>query len=108
MLAVGRNYSGQCAVGTWKDIIAIAAGNFHTVGLKSDGTAVAVGYAADGQCDVSNWNGIVDIAAGVKHTVGLEADGSVITAGCNGSGRCDVSDFYSGNNSQMHNTAVKK
>lgn len=108
VLAVGRNYSGQCAVGTWKDIIAIAAGNFHTVGLKSDGTAVAVGYAADGQCDVSNWNGIVDIAAGVKHTVGLEADGSVITAGCNGSGRCDVSDFYSGNNSQMHNTAVKK
>ena len=33
----------------------ISAGKFHTVGLKSDGTVVAVGWNKKGQCDVSGW-----------------------------------------------------
>ena len=36
----------------------IAAGYRHTVGLKSDGTVVAVGDNEYGQCDVSGWRGI--------------------------------------------------
>lgn len=36
----------------------IATGNGHTVGLKADGTVVAVGYNEDGQCDVSDWTDI--------------------------------------------------
>ncbi|RED52826.1 Regulator of Chromosome Condensation (RCC1) repeat protein [Cohnella lupini] len=44
-------------VKSWpKDII--AAGRRHTVGLKSDGTVVAVGDNEYGQCDVSGWRGI--------------------------------------------------
>jgi len=34
----------------------VAAGSHHTVGLKSDGTAVAVGDNDYGQCDVENWS----------------------------------------------------
>jgi alpha-tubulin suppressor-like RCC1 family protein len=34
------------------DIVAIAAGAYHTVGLKSDGTVVAAGYNNFGQCNV--------------------------------------------------------
>lgn len=34
-------------VTTWRNITAIAAGSFHTVGLKYDGTLVA-----NGACDV--------------------------------------------------------
>ena len=34
---------GQFDVSEWKDIVAISAGNSYTVGLKSDGTVVAVG-----------------------------------------------------------------
>lgn len=30
----------------------------HTVGLKSDGTVVAVGNKDDGRCDVSDWTDI--------------------------------------------------
>ncbi|MBR0205243.1 MAG: TIR domain-containing protein [Clostridia bacterium] len=37
---------------------AIAAGSYHTVGLKADGTVVAVGYNEYGQCDVSDWKNI--------------------------------------------------
>ncbi|MCK4354112.1 MAG: hypothetical protein KAW83_02550 [Dehalococcoidia bacterium] len=33
----------------------VAAGASRTVGLKSDGTVVAVGWNAAGQCDVGGW-----------------------------------------------------
>lgn len=36
----------------------IAAGSEHIVGLKDDGTVVAVGDNDYGQCDVSDWNNI--------------------------------------------------
>ena len=41
-----------------KDIVAIGAGYYHTVGLKADGTVVAVGYNNGGQCKVSGWTDI--------------------------------------------------
>ena len=47
---------GQCNVEDWTEIVAIAAGPTHTLGLKSDGTVVAVGNNDHGQCDVKNWN----------------------------------------------------
>ena len=36
----------------------ISAGYKHTVGLRADGTVVAVGSSDDGQCDVSDWTNI--------------------------------------------------
>ncbi|WP_240986091.1 RCC1 domain-containing protein [Acididesulfobacillus acetoxydans] len=48
----------QCNVSGWRDIVAVAAGCAHTIGLKSDGTVVAVGDNEYGQCDVSDWRGI--------------------------------------------------
>ena len=49
---------GQFNDGYWKDIVAVSAGSRHTVGLKSDGTVVAVGFNIYGQCDVSDWTDI--------------------------------------------------
>ena len=71
----------------------IGTGDKHTVGLKADGTVVAVGNKKYGQCDVSDWNDIVAISAGKSHTVGLKADGTVVAAGKNNHGQCDVSDW---------------
>lgn len=71
----------------WKNIIAIATGGGysdpgHTVGLKSDGTVVAVGNDDYGQCSgVETWENIIAIAAGDHHTVGLREDGRVVIAG---------------------------
>jgi len=68
----------------------VAAGSKHTVGLKTDGTVVAVGDNTFGQCNVGGWTDIVQVAAGSRHTVGLKTDGTVITVGDNSYGQCDV------------------
>ena len=77
---VVRYQFGQCDVGGWTDIIQVAAGanSWHTVGVKSDGTVIAVGDNQNGQCDVGNWIDIVQVAAGTGHTVGLKSDGTVV------------------------------
>jgi len=69
----------------------VAAGGYHTVGVKSDGTVVAVGWNELGQCKVSGWTDITQVATGRVHTVGLEADGTVVAVGWNELGQCKVS-----------------
>ena len=80
----------------------IAAGHRHTVGLKSDGTVMAVGDYNYGQCDVSGWCNIVAVAAGNvhmatntgnAHTIGLKSDGTVAAVGWNKNGQCEVNDW---------------
>jgi alpha-tubulin suppressor-like RCC1 family protein len=91
--AVGLNDSGQCDVSGWTDIIQIAAGYDHTVGLKADGTVVATGYNHYGQCDIGGWTDIVQVTAGYGHTVGLKADGTVVATGLNDSSQCKVGNW---------------
>jgi tetratricopeptide (TPR) repeat protein len=59
----------------------IAAGSGHSVGLKSDGTVVAVGVNPEGRCDVESWCGIVAVAAGECKTLGLKSNGDVVAIG---------------------------
>jgi hypothetical protein len=63
------------------------------VGLKSDGTVVAVGNNYYGQCDVSSWTDIVQVAASYLHTVGLKSDGTVVAVGHNFYGQCNLFDW---------------
>ena len=76
MVAVGHNRYGQCNVSSWSNIVTVACGHCHTVGVKADGTVVAVGEYEDeagdedeyedeyedehefGQCDVTGWTDI--------------------------------------------------
>ena len=75
------------------DIIAVSAGQVHTVGLRRNGTVVATGVNNDHQCDVGDWVDIVAISAGDRHTVGLRTDGTVIAVGKNDDNQCDVSEW---------------
>jgi len=74
-------------IGIWRDIIAIAAGGFHTVGLKTDGMVVAVGKNEDSQCNTGSWRDIIAIAG---DTAGLKADGTVVAVGSNNYGQCNT------------------
>ena len=68
----------------------VAVGWYHTVGLRSDGTVVAVGSNGFGKLNVSSWREIKQVAAGTSHTVGLKSDGTVVTAGSNYYGQENV------------------
>jgi hypothetical protein len=54
-LAVGRDDYGQLDVAGWSDIVQVAAGGLHTVGLKSDGTAVTVGRVISDSFVIPGW-----------------------------------------------------
>ena len=56
---IGDYDHGQCDVDGWTDIAAVSAKTNHTVGLKADGTVVAVGDNGYGQCDVDGWTDIL-------------------------------------------------
>ena len=75
----------------WRDIIAVAAGGSHTLGLKSDGTVVATGHNYSKQCNVSSWRRIIAIAAGDAHSVGVKSDGTAVAVGSNSWFQCNVS-----------------
>jgi alpha-tubulin suppressor-like RCC1 family protein len=86
-ITMNGNYS---ITANFQYIPMVAAGWYHTVGLKSDGTVVAVGVNYDGQCDVGGWTGIVQVAAGSYFTVGLKSNGTVVAVGSNDYGQCNV------------------
>ena len=81
-------------VSSWKDIIQVAAGeNGNTLGLKSDGTVVAVGPNSEGELDVSLWADIIQIATRGPLSVGLKSDGTVVAVGNNDHGQLNVSSW---------------
>jgi alpha-tubulin suppressor-like RCC1 family protein len=75
-----------------EDIIDIAVGNMHIIGLKSDGTVIASTIFEDlyGETDVDSWQDIVAVYAGLDWSVGLRADGTVVASGKNDKSQCNV------------------
>ena len=51
------------------------------LGLRADGTVLAVGHNDYGQCNVSGWTDIVAIAGNMWATFGLKSDGTVVYTG---------------------------
>jgi len=62
-------------------MVQVAGGYGHTLGLRANGTVVAVGLNDEGQSNVGDWTDISQLAAGSFHTVGLKGDGAVVAAG---------------------------
>lgn len=68
----------------------ISGGQLHFVGLRTDGTVLAVGSHYTSEHDVSEWRDIVSVSAhgnihGGYRTVGLKYDGTVLETGIIGS-----------------------
>ena len=78
----------------WNNIRKLVAGTYQTVGLKNDGTTIAIGsYNDEGSSNVSSWSNIVDIEAGYFNTFGLKSNGTVVAVGSNDHGECNVSSW---------------
>lgn len=84
----------------WTNIVAVACGTNHIVGLCADGTVKATlynmndfGFRDEGQDQVKEWNNIIEVACGEKHTVGLKSDGTVIATGSNFCNQCNTENW---------------
>jgi hypothetical protein len=88
VIAWGDNRTGQGTVPSGlSDVVAIAAGEWHNLALKADGTVVAWGYNAGVPSDLNN---VVAIGAGGYHNMALKADGTVRAWGANDYGQINV------------------
>ena len=76
-----ENDYGQKNVDSWTEITQLALGEFHTVGLREDGTVVATGNNHSGQCEVETWKDVVFIAVGESCTLGINKEGQLLVAG---------------------------
>lgn len=67
----------------WSRIVKIAVANETVVGLRGDGTVVAVcpGRSDVGQCDVDDWTDVIAVNTNGKVTIGITKDGTVLMAG---------------------------
>lgn len=98
-VAVGDNTYHQCDVtgSEWHDIIAISAGDYHTVALRKDGKVLTTpdGPNNKGASDeIASWENIVAVSAGYGFTLGLTADGNVKSAGNRDDGQRDGVDLW--------------
>lgn len=59
----------------------VAAGAFHSLGLRTDGSVLSAGHDTAGQRQVSAWSDVVYIAAGKTVSLGVKKDGSLLVAG---------------------------
>jgi hypothetical protein len=89
----GDNSLGQLAVSPLTtNAIALAAGDWHSLALKADGTVVAWGDDSAGQSDVPpSLTGVAAISAGGYHSLALKADGRVVGWGANYDGQANPS-----------------
>ncbi|MHC4574909.1 MAG: Ig-like domain-containing protein [Planctomycetota bacterium] len=87
VVAWGRNTYGQCDVPEGDDFVATAAGDGHSLALRSDGSLLAWGY---GECDVPEGKDFVAIAAHGPYRIALRSDGSLVGWGHYKDDRCDV------------------
>lgn len=82
------------------EIVSVAAGSFHSLALKDDGTVWAwgsnvsaelgngtMGGIQNAPAQIGGLAGAIAIAAGARHSLALAADGTVWAWGANGSGQ---------------------
>jgi hypothetical protein len=94
------------------EFIAVAAGNWHCIAMRSDGSLVGWGYNAHGECDVPEGNDFVDISAGHYHSIALKTDGSIVVWGRDNlrqiTDKPDGNDFVAIAAGDYHSLAIKE
>jgi alpha-tubulin suppressor-like RCC1 family protein len=73
------------------NVVAIAAGGYHSLALRADGTVTAWGNNASGQTNIPvGLTTVAAIAAGGLHNLALKDDGAVVTWGDNSWGQTTI------------------
>jgi hypothetical protein len=73
------------------EVIQIAAGTFHSLALRADGSVVGWGYNGENRATApKDLTGVVSIAAGRDHSIALKKNGRVVCWGANDTKQCEV------------------
>jgi hypothetical protein len=88
----GSDTYGQATPPDGNDYAAIAAGDYHGLALKSDGSIVGWGHDNSGQATPPDGNDYVAIAAGANHSLALKSDGSIVGWGADWDGQATPPD----------------
>ena len=92
LVAVGDNRLGQINA-PWDatNLLAVAAGGWHSLALGRDGRLIAWGLNSSGQCAVPGWlTNALAIAAGGYHSLAIDSTCKVVTWGANDTGQLTV------------------
>jgi hypothetical protein len=92
MAVAGDNSLGQLNLpSSVTNAVAIAAGAWHNLALKPDGSVVAWGENYDGQCNVpAGLTGAAAIAGGGYHSLAIQSNGVVLAWGADYNGQTNV------------------
>ena len=91
-------------------LTSIAAGLYHSLALKSDGTIVGWGANYSGQASPPSGSDFLAIAAGGEHSLALSSDGTIVGWGYNSHGQArppSGSDFVAIAVGRYHSLALK-
>ena len=93
VLAAGADDYQQCCTNGWRDIVSVSAGWRSSVGLRADGTCIAVGRGTVGNGELFRWKNLRAVCCGTFHILGLKSDGTAVAYGVGGDGQCEVSEW---------------
>ncbi|MDW8373738.1 MAG: Calx-beta domain-containing protein, partial [Planctomycetota bacterium] len=89
LIAWGDNLHHQCDTPLFTDVVGIAAGGYHSLALRADGSVIGWGGQWVGQSKIpAGLSNVVQIAAGDVHSLALCSDGKVVAWGHHGDGQC--------------------
>lgn len=94
IIAWGSNSYGQTTIpASASNAVAVAAGAYHSMALRNDGTVITWGEinASAVPANPAGVSNIVSIAAGQSHCVALRSDGKVFAWGDNSQGQLNIS-----------------
>lgn len=84
----GMDSRALAGVEKWRNIAAVDASNFTTVGIRAGGTVVTAGYNQERRLSVGLWHDMKQISAGSRHTAALQSSGRVMAVGNNANKQC--------------------
>jgi len=60
------------------EFVDVAAGGYHSLALRSDGSIVGWGYNSSGQASPPDGNDFIAVVAGIYHSLALKSNGSIV------------------------------
>ncbi|HXI84332.1 MAG TPA: glycosyl hydrolase family 28 protein [Verrucomicrobiae bacterium] len=88
----GYNVDGEVSPPTTlTNVVAIAAGQYHSLAINRNGTVIGWGYDVFGETTIpGGYSNVVAVSAGAYHSLALTSDRTVIAWGYNGDGEITI------------------